>query len=97
MSITFQNSGTVLAIIGVVVILVGCIGGGIRIKEIEIPKFNRTPRVAIILLGVIIFIIGICINWVAISSQLSSTSVQTPASSSQLPTGLSVTPVRQKN
>lgn len=63
---------TILAMAGCIALLVGLFGGGIKVREVEVPKINTFPRISSTIFGMVL--IGL-----AVSMSLS------PASASQQP------------
>jgi hypothetical protein len=71
-----MNLPTILAMAGCIALLAGLFGGGIKVKEFEVPKINTFPRISSTIFGIVL--IGL-----AVSLSLS------PDSSSQQPTEIS--------
>lgn len=69
---------TILAMAGCIALLVGLFGGGIKVKEFEVPKINTFPRISST-------IFGIALVGLAVSMSLA------PDSGSQQPTEISTT------
>lgn len=80
----------VLAIAGSIALLVGLFGGGVKAKEIEVPKISSLSRIFSIVIGVAL--IGIA-AWLTLPSQQPSTTPQpTAGSASESTTSTTISP-----
>jgi hypothetical protein len=68
MSTIFQNAfapAMIILGVGVFLILVAIIGGGVEIKELKIPKIEKTGRILTGALGTLLMVAGFCVGGLA--------------------------------
>lgn len=65
---TFTPAMIILGV-GVFLILVAIVGGGVEIKELKIPKIEKSGRILTGALGTILMIAGFCVGGVAFTAQ----------------------------
>ena len=66
----------VILVLGIFLLLVAIVGGGLEIKEIKIPKIERTPRVLTALLGAMLMLCGASVGVISFMSSFLSSSPQ---------------------
>ena len=71
----------VLAIAGSIAILLGLFGGGIKAKEIEVPKISAFPRILLIL-------VGLALVWVSVGMPILGTQLPAELSAPTIPPSL---------
>ncbi len=81
MGIEIGGIETTVFLFGAILFLIGILGGGFEIKELKIPKVDRTPRILAIIAGLFFIILGI---------GLAGTSTQSPPSTAISPSAASV-------
>ena len=74
----------VILVLGIFLLLVAIVGGGLEIKEIKIPKIERTPRVLTALLGGGLMICGASVGAISFMSSLLSPSSQAVSAPTQI-------------
>jgi hypothetical protein len=74
----------VILVLGIFLLLVAIVGGGLEIKEIKIPKIERTPRVLTALLGGTLMICGASVGVISFMSSLLSSSSQALGAPTQI-------------
>lgn len=74
-TILSYSPGLIILLLGSFLLLAAIIGGGLEIKEIKIPKIEKTPRILTALMGIMLMACG---GLVGVVSFISQTPSQTP-------------------
>src|SRR5262249_25163365 len=53
------SSPTVFILVGCVFLLIGIVGGGVAIREVNVPRLDPVPRGASIATGIVLLLVGI--------------------------------------
>lgn len=68
--------GSVILLLGSFLLLAAIVGGGLEIKEIKVPKIEKTPRILTAILGIMLMTCGGSVGFVSFMFQLPEPSVQ---------------------
>lgn len=74
----------VILVLGIFLLLVAIVGGGLEIKEIKIPKIEKTPRILTALLGSMLMVCGGFVGVISFMSPLFSASPQTASAPTEI-------------
>ena len=74
----------VILVLGIFLLLIAIVGGGLEIKEIKIPKIDRTPRVLTAMLGAMLMACGASVGAISFMSSFLSASPQAMTAPTQI-------------
>jgi hypothetical protein len=74
----------VILVLGIFLLLIAIVGGGLEIKEIKIPKIERTPRVLTALLGGMLMVCGASVGAISFMSSFLSSSPEAMSAPTQI-------------
>lgn len=74
----------VILLLGSFLLLAAIVGGGLEIKEIKIPKIEKTPRILTAILGMMLMTCGASVGFISLMSPLLLTPSQTTGAPAEI-------------